>query len=66
MIIRVRVEVQAEPNDQMQGSYGNLSFNEEASFTGADFPTISRVFSDMHDLLENVKTQHATKGRKQT
>ncbi len=59
MIIRVRVEVQAEPNDGMHGSYGNLSFNEEATLTGADFPTIANVFKDMHALLDHVKLQHA-------
>jgi hypothetical protein len=64
MIIRVRVEVQAEPNDGMYGSYGSLSFNEETSLTGADFPIISKVFSDMHTLLEHVKFQHTKERNK--
>jgi hypothetical protein len=59
MIVRVRVDVQAEPSDGMTGSYGNISFNEEASITGADFPTIAHVFSDTHALLETVKLSHA-------
>jgi hypothetical protein len=64
MIVRVRVEVQAEPQDQQKGSYGNLSFNEEATLTGANFPAISKVFSDMHNLLEDVKAQHGQDGKK--
>lgn len=60
MIIRVRVEVQAEPQEQMHGSYGNLSFNEEATLMGADFTTIAEVFRDMHALLEHVKVKRAS------
>jgi hypothetical protein len=59
MIIRIRIEVAAEPKDQMYGSYGNLSFNEDASLTGADFTTIAKVFSEMHLLLETVRIQNS-------
>lgn len=64
MQIRIMVMINPDPREQSAGSYGNLQFQEEATFQGAGFETISKIFTKCHELLETLKIEHSnsTKG----
>lgn len=64
MRVRVDVHIESEPPDSQLGSYGNLTFSETMSLNGAGFTTIATVFERCHELLETVKREHSTTGKR--
>ena len=58
MRISINVRIDAEPQDQSRGSYGQMSFSEDVSIEKADFSIASAVFSKCHELLQAIELQH--------
>lgn len=60
MRIYINVRIENEPGDAPGAGYGmgSMTFGEDASFIGAGFETVSRVFTRCHELLAALKTDH--------
>lgn len=58
MRITINVRIDAEPQDQNRGIYGEMSFSEDVSIEKADFSIASAVFTRCHELLQTIDLQH--------
>ena len=59
--ISVRIDSESGDNQLQPYSGGSMNFTQDASFSGAGFSTVSKVFTRCHDLLEVLKIEHAQK-----
>jgi len=64
MKITVNVRIDQEPSDSpYTGGYGNVQFAEDASLANANFETVSKVFTRVHELLDTLKSEHRANKR---
>jgi hypothetical protein len=66
VIIEINVRITNEPGDSSQyWGTGGINFSESAQLSGTGFETVSKVFTQCHDLLAVLKAEHAnTKAKK--
>jgi len=63
--ITINVRIDAEPSDNQQGAWGGgINFSEDATLQGAGFETVSKVFTNCHELIETLKSTHTPYGHK--